>query len=202
MGFCMVADVEQFLQLDIPAEKEASCQRAIEGATAAIQNYCQQELELVSDDEYTVDGKVGTRIYLPELPVVSVASVVEDGDALTVTTDYKLGANGVLHRVDAYWAAGIQNIVITYTHGYAAIPDDIRTVCYRAASRAYQAGLKAAENEGVPGVTAKSLGDYSVSFGSEQGGGAGGESLLGASAAPMLLRSEKDMLSRYRMRAT
>jgi hypothetical protein len=47
---------------------------------------------------------------------------------------------------------------------------------------------------GVPGITATSLGDYSVSYGSE----GSAEGVMGASAAPMLLRSEKEMLDQYK----
>ena len=198
-SFCEIADLEAFLQIDIPAEKLDSAQRAIEEASAAIQNYCHQTLELVRDDALTLDCIGGTKVFLPELPVVEVAGVVEDGETLTVTDDYKLGQDGILHRIDDLWTVGIQIIVVTYTHGYETIPDDIVAVCVRAASRAYQAGLRAEEMEGVPGVAAKSLGDYSVSYGSEQSVGAG-EAVLGASAAPMLLRSEKEILNRYRMK--
>jgi len=49
----------------------------------------------------------------------------------------------------------------------------------------------------VPGVASKGLGDYSVSFASEAGGGVG-EGLMGVSGARMLLLSEKDILDRYR----
>jgi hypothetical protein len=72
-------------------------------------------------------------------------------------------------------------------------------VCVRAASRGYQAGLRAADSEGVLGVASKALGDFSVSYASEAGGGAG-EGVMGASAARMLLLSEKDMLNRYRIK--
>ena len=65
----------------------------------------------------------------------------------------------------------------------------------RAAARAYQAGLRAAEVDGVPGVSSTGLGDYSVAF----GGDSGQEGVLGASAAPILLRSERQMLNRYRI---
>jgi len=198
MGFCEVQDVERFLQLSVPTAKLASMQVAIDAATAAIRNYCQQQISQVNNDVVTLDGPGGVRLFLPELPVGSVGSVIEDGETLTVTDDYQVGAHGVLHRVAAVWAAGVQNVSVTYTHGYAGIPEDIMAVCMRAASRAYQAGLKAEELGGVPGVASKSLGDYSVSFGSEQGGGAGGESVLGASASPLLLRSEKEILNRYR----
>lgn len=198
MGFCEVADIESFLQIDIPAEKQQAAEDAITQITAAIQNYCQQTIEQVEDDEVTLDCRGGVRLFLPELPVTEVAEVVEDGELLSADDDYKLGQYGILHRIGAHWPAGVQIIEVTYTHGYATIPDDVLAVCVRAAARQYQAGLRASEMEGVPGVASKSLGDYAVSFGSEQSTGAG-EAVLGASAAPLLLRSEMAMLDRYRL---
>ena len=196
--FCSVVDLEQLLQIEITlAASIDSAERAILEASVAIQNYCRQQIEQEEDDEITLDSSGGRRLFLPELPVTAVSSVVEDGVTLVEDDDYKLGQHGILHRVGQDWAAGIQIVTITYTHGYALSPDDVVAICTRAAARAYQAGLKAAETEGVPGVTAMGLGDYSVSFGAEAGGGSGG--VLGASAAPMLLRSEKELLNRYRL---
>ena len=200
-NFCTVQDVENFLQITITgADKVASMVRAITEATEAIRNYCHQHIDEVVDDIVTLDCAGGTRVFLPELPVTQVAEVIEDEVALVVEDDYLLGQYGILHRVDQDWAAGIQIVTVIYTHGYDAydsLPDDIVAVCTRAAARAYQAGLKAAETEGVPGVSAVSLGDYSVSYASEAGGGVG-EGLMGASGARMLLLSEKDILNRYR----
>jgi len=208
MGFCEIAELERFLQIDIPVAKVASAQRAIGEATAAIQNYCHQQLELVVDEVITLDSIGGTRLFLPELPIVAVSEVVEDDEPLTVDDDYKLSPSaGILHRVDAHWASGVQIIEVTYTHGYRLsddyvvgelMPEDIVQICARAAARAYQAGLRAEEVAGVPGVQATSLGDYSVQFGSEQSGA--GEAVLGASASPILLRSERDLLNRYRLK--
>jgi len=196
--FCTVLDLEQFLQVSISsAAAIGSADRAILEASVAIQNYCRQQIEKVEDDEIILDSAGGIRLFLPELPVTEVSSVVEDDEVLVDGEDYQLGQYGVLHRVDQDWAKGIQIVTVTYTHGYASIPDDVVAVCTRAASRAYQAGLKATETEGVPGVTAMGLGDYSVSFGAEAGRSAGG--VLGASAAPVLLRSEKELLDRYRV---
>lgn len=206
--FCTVADVEEFLQVDISsdADKLASCQRAISEASEAIRNYCRQQIDLVEDDAYSFDVATArqTRLFLPELPVVSVASVVEDGETLVegADEDYQLGLHGILYRKNGYWACGVQIVTVTYSHGYDAydgLPQDIVDVCTRAASRAYQAGLKAADAEGVPGIGAKSLGDYSVTYQAENAGGIG-EGVMGASAARMLLLSEKDVLNRYRVK--
>lgn len=195
MDFCTIADIEVFLQVTIPVAKLASANKAIDWATEAIKNYCHQQIERVAGDVITLDCRGGiTKLFLPELPVIAVASVVEDGELLIVTDDYKLGQYGILHRIGNEWPEGIQIIQITYTHGYAVIPDDVVGVCARAASRAYQAGLSAAELAGVLGVTGLTLGDYSVQFGA-----AGAtEGMLGASGARLLLLSEKDILNRYR----
>lgn len=200
-NFATVADIEAFLQVEITdADQIASANRALTEATAAIKNYCHQELEYLADDDITIDSVGGSRVFLPELPVLEVTTVVEDGETLTEDDDYKLGQHGILHRQPdgQKWTSGIQVITVIYSHGYSIIPDDIIAACVRAASRAFQAGLRAAEDEATLGVQAKSLGDYSVTYGSEQGGG-GGEGVMGASAARMLLMSEKDMLDKYRI---
>ena len=201
MGFCTQTDVEELLQITIAdAAKIASVERAITEATSAIQNYCHQEIEQTEDDEITLDcSGISSKLFLPQLPVTEVSVVVEDDETLTAGSDedYQLGQWGVLHRVSAKWAAGIQIITVTYTHGHATIPDDIVAVCTRAAARVYQAGLRASEVDGVPGVSAESLGDHSVTYSAEGGGGIS-EGVMGVSAARMLLLSEKDMLNRYR----
>jgi hypothetical protein len=193
-AFCTVQDVADLLQLEL-AEDNASVLRAILEASAAVQNYCRQVIERVEDDVVEFVFARGRRLFLPELPVVAVSEVVEDGEALAETDDYVLAAHGVLHRVGRDWAGGTAFIRVTYSHGYETIPTDIVAVVTRAAARAYQAGLRAANANGVPGIAATSLGDYSVTFTGE----GGGEGVMGASAAPMLLRSEKEILSRYRV---
>ncbi len=198
VNFCSLVDLERFLQIEITAAASIdSADRAILEASVAIQNYCRQQIEQEEDDEIILDSAGGRRLFLPQLPAVEVSSVIENGELLVEGDDYKLAQHGILHRVDQDWAKGVQIVTITYTHGYEPIPEDVLAICTRAAARAYQAGLKAAETDAVPGVTAMGLGDYSVSFGAEGGGGSGG--VLGASAAPLLLRSEMELLNRYRI---
>lgn len=197
--FALVADIEAFLQVEISSDpvKTVSAQAALRDASAAIRNYTRQFLELVEDEKITLDSGGGPRIYLPELPVVEVSSVVEDGDALTDQDDFKLGQFGILHRIGKRWKSGIQIIEIIYSHGYTTIPDDLISVCVRAASRFYQAGLKAAVDEAIPGIASKSLGDFSVSY---SGDASSNDGLMGASGARFLLYSEKDILNRYRVK--
>lgn len=193
--FATITDLENFLQVAITTpEQIAAAARALSEASAAIRGYCHQYLSRVSNEKFTLDCFGGNVVFLPELPAISVSKVVVDGATLA-NTAYKLGKYGFLHRLNSQvWPKGVQNVEVTYTHGYNPIPDDIRGVCARAASRAYQAGLRAADSDAVSGVASKSLGDFSVAYGGE-----GGEGVMGASAARMLLLSEKDILDSYRI---
>lgn len=191
-----VADVEKVLLRSITdAAEVAAVEFHLAGASNAIRDYVSQYIERVADDAIVLNGPLNsTKILLPELPVISVASVEEDGVLLVADEDYKLDPDkGILHRLDGYvWSQGVQNIEITYTHGHAPIPDTIIEICARIASRLFQAGLKSQESAGVPGVSSKSLGDFSVSYAVESG-----EGTMGASSARMLLFSEKDLLDKY-----
>lgn len=198
-NFATLEDVENILQREITeADEIASVEFALTVATAVIRNYTKQYIEFVAAETITLDCRGGSRVYLPELPVSSVTQVTENGVILTADEDYKLGQYGILHRIDQDWEVGIQILEIIYPHGFDPIPDDIIGVCARAASRVFQAGLRAAEDEGVPGVSSKSLGDYAVSYGGE--GGSSGEGVMGVSSARMLLLSEKDVLDHYRIK--
>lgn len=207
--FCRVQDVADLLRIAINPE-DTGVLMAITQVSAAMQNYCQQTLYLVADDVVTLDVEPHqNRIFLPELPVVSVASVVEDGETLVVgrDEDYLLGSNGILYRQSGrgWWVAGVQMVTVTYTHGHPldydfdGWPDDLRGVCARASARQFQAGLRAAETAAVPGVAGTTIGDYAVQYSAESAGGNGG-ALLGVSAGPVLLKSEKEILDRYKLK--
>lgn len=195
-NFASVEDMELVLQQQIVGdEKIAAAEFALLTVTAAIRNYTHQYIELVENEEITLDSGGLDILFLPELPVVGVVSVVENGETLVVSDNYVLNRLGMLKRVGPRWFIGYQSIVVVYSHGFAVIPDIIRAVCARAASRLYQAGLRAAETAGVLGVVSKSLGDFAVTYGGESVT----EGTMGASGARVLLLSEKDLLDEYRV---
>ncbi len=197
---CSVGDLADFLQLSISGD--AAALRAIEGATAAIQNYCRQQLIAVANDVVTLRSRGQEVLILPEQPVTAVASVVENGTTLVFDQDYTWTESGLLWRWSRGWPWSVTypsipgSVVVTYSHGYAVIPQPIREVCIRAASRAYQSGLRTAALSGVPGVQSEALPDYTIQY--QPDTAAGGASSLGASAAPFLLPSEQAMLNPYR----
>ena len=194
MGFCSVSDVSTFLGTTLVTDNAQVLQAILE-ATTIIQNYCNQKIEQVSAATILLDGAGSTKLFLPELPVTAITSVKVDG-VLLAATDYALAENGVLWRLYGLWPIGARNVEVTYSHGYAATPADIKGVCYRSAARLYQAQLKATHQGLVPGLQAVSVGDWSETYEGDKA--AAGESDKGVSAARTLLVSEKDILNYYR----
>lgn len=195
--FCQVSDVASFLQIEI-REMDFSALQAIRDATAVIKAYCKQEIALVRDDVEVFCGGYGSKLYLSQVPVLSVASIVVDGVSLVDGVDYKTNRKkGVVHRLKGQvWPDGVENIEVIYTHGYEPLPDVARVVCMRIAARVYQAGKRSAETGGVPGVSQTTLGDFSVSYGAETSTNDSGKGV--SAAAKTLLVSEKELLDTLR----
>lgn len=123
-----------FLQQDLDTY---TATQALEHASQAIRDHCGWTIS-----QETVTGKVldshGERsIWLPTLLLTAVASVVEKGVTLTVTTDYDWTAYGRLIR-SGCWPNEARSVTVTYTHGYATVPDSVKGVCLAAAGRRYQ----------------------------------------------------------------
>lgn len=195
-NFASVADVELVILRPITAADEiAAVEFALLVVSAGVRNYTRQTLDKVTGDAHTFPQIVGHIAFLRQLPVRAVSRVVEDGKVLTPDTDYVVGEFGMVYRRGRRWCPRLNSVVITYDHGWDPIPDDIRGVTARAASRLFQAGLRAESTEGVLGVASKTLGDFSVSYVPE----GGAEGALGASGARVLILSEKDVLDNYRL---
>lgn len=72
----------------------------------------------------TLNG-TGTRyLLLPNTRVTAISSAEIDDDALTVS-DVDVFDIGQLYYASG-WTSGLNNITITYTHGHATVPRDIK----------------------------------------------------------------------------
>lgn len=194
--FATIDDVELVLMREITEANEISAVNFHLGVVSdTIREYVEQEIDYVADEAIVLNGPLNTRsLLLPQIPVVSVSSITENDELLVAGDDYILDpGDGIVYRVGRSWTWGIQNIDVVYSHGYETIPNSLVGVCARAASRLFQAGLKAADVDGIPGVASKSLGDFSVSYAVETG-----EGTTGASSARVLLYSEKDILDKFK----
>lgn len=129
-------------------------------ASGLVRRYTGQLFDEVTDEALTLDGNGTPVLLLPELPVNDVASVVEDprGDALALAddTDFEWSEKGILTRLSGCWRRRARWYVVTYSHGYAEIPGDVKGVVLRVAAR----GITNPE-----GVRQETLGSYSYSYG-------------------------------------
>lgn len=164
-AFATVAELADHLQTTIAAgQPTTAAQQALDGASAAIRTYTHQTISAVAGEvkTFTFSRSFGARrtytdlIFLPELPVTAVASVVVDGVTLVPNVDYTWdGATGILRRLNGWWDSGapVTTVVVTYSHGYGAVPDDVKGVCLALAGRLYQSA-------GVEGRIEYSVGNY------------------------------------------
>lgn len=126
----------------------------LDEACDKVRAYLSQQVDLVTNDVVAVYGSDTRALLLPELPVVSVASVVGDG---TAVTDFTSDRYGILWRTPpAYWARP-SVYTVTYTHGWSAqtLPAVIRSAACRLARAA-------SANPG--GVSQESVAGYSASY--------------------------------------
>lgn len=177
-------DLAAYLRLDLTDDDLGVI--AVDAACEVIRGYTGQVLNKVTDDEISLDGTGTDALLLPQLPVTSVTTVVEDDTELVVDTDYVLGSGGVLYRLFSgiqasvsNWCMGRQNVDVTYTHGYdlagSGVPSDIRIVAVQIAARIYDTGQ----------VNRETIGSYNVEY---VQGGAG------------LTAYEKNVCDKYRVR--
>ncbi|MFG3349218.1 hypothetical protein ACGF1Z_29695 [Streptomyces sp. NPDC048018] len=109
---------------------------------------------------------------LPQRPVVSVELVRAGGRALR-PDEYRLW------RDELWLSAAYGSVVVTYTHGYANVPADVRSIVLTLAGRVLT---------NPADLRQESVGSVSVTYAAET---------IGASLAPI----ERDQLARYRPRA-
>lgn len=121
-------------------------------ASDAVRRACAQTFDLVTDDVATLRGTWAGVLRLPERPVVSVAEVLLDG---VEVTDYDL-VGDELHRTPGLgWGGSAVTIQVTYTHGFAEVPADLRGWVLTVAAR----GIT-----NPTGVTQESIDGYAVSY--------------------------------------
>lgn len=135
-SFASVADLEAFLAKDFAAGAETiQAQAALDTATAEIKAWTGQTIEQASDT-VVLDPNAAGVVFLPQVPVTAVSAVSVDGTALTVASDVDWYSYGALYRDDnTTWGTERQTVSVTYTHGYATIPDDLKRVCVKRAAR-------------------------------------------------------------------
>lgn len=180
---CVVADIENRLGRVLTDAEVMRVTALIADASASIRNYTRQTIteETTTDVLRIRNG----RVRLPQRPVTAVTTVVNvNGDPVIYQWDGAdmLAASSNVPDSWAWvpWRNGINNLTVTYTHGYATVPDDIVAVCCSIVMRSL--GREPVD----AGLQSETIQGYSYTLGA-----------IGAAGAVGLLQSEKDILDAY-----
>lgn len=124
-----LADLKVFIKDG--GNNDTLLQTLITAASVAIANYISRD---IVSQSYTdvLDGTNGRVMVLPNSPITAIASVTIDGKTIpagSVTTPgfYFTPTKIILNGY--YFSKGYGNVVITYTAGFASIPQDIAQFC-------------------------------------------------------------------------
>lgn len=147
-----------------PAEQTS----LIEAATDAIEQACGRSFALQTYTE-TYDGDNMPRLWLRNRPAGTISSVTANNSAIAsgdYTVDARLGClwwgspgwAGTGRQRQPGWPAGVQNVTVTYTAGFATTPASVK----RAAILTCRYLYDAAKSSGA--YQSESLGDYSYTL--------------------------------------
>lgn len=133
-SFATPADLASWIQSDVDT---ATATLLLASSSAAIRGHCGWNIteETVTGD--VIDGSGGWDLWLPTKNLTAVASVSENGVALTDPADYTWYRNGRLTR-SSRWTSKAKGVLATYTHGYATghVKLDLaKSVCLASAAR-------------------------------------------------------------------
>lgn len=122
-----ISDLEAFLQQVLEPDYSVEAQAACDMATSVVEEHCKRTFAQVADDELTLRWRPS--IVLPNPPTTSITSFEVDG----VAAGYEIDDSGRI------WPAVRGDVIsLTYTHGYATIPDAVRLVALRIAARIFK----------------------------------------------------------------
>lgn len=154
MAFATNTELEDWLGYSLDASETDRATLFVEVATGTIQAYTRQTISEVSADAIELRGTWEHVLELPERPVTAVTSVTVDGVAQTVTDDYLVVRNELRRPNAEYhnwqmpsndfypftktgWGGPSAVVAVTYTHGFATIPDEVKGMCLSLAARAF-----------------------------------------------------------------
>jgi hypothetical protein len=149
MAFATTDDLATYLGRAV--ENTAQGDMALALATGIIRAETGQTLSLVEDDEVQLRGSAYAKLALPERPVLAVTSV--SGDSINTDEWSRQGAN--LTR----WYGWPDVVTVTYSHGYAVIPDDVKAITLAVAAR-----ILTANDPSGPSIAREQIGSYSVEY--------------------------------------
>lgn len=113
----------------------------------------------------SLEGTASQWLTLPGPPIISVASVELDGEAVT---DYRLRSHRLWRECGWQSDCGPSEVDVVQTHGLDPVPSDIVDLVCRMAAAALADYRADSEGAGLAAgdIRAERIGDYSVTYGS------------------------------------
>jgi len=174
-----VEDLNDFSQLALdPADTSAAF--LLKVASGMIRRYLEQDITQVADDVEYVDPVGGGYAFLRQLPVQSVSKVetTADGavwatvDPANYTVSRRLGIVYAKPYTGERWPSGSESWRVTYSHGYATVPDELKGVTCSIAARFFSTPA---------GIDMERTGQRQVKYSLESAGFSGFEAMVLAS---------------------
>lgn len=161
-----LATVEELRDfLDDQEVPDARGNLMLAGASGLVRSYTGQLFDLVDGDVALIDGSGTRALLLPQVPVTDVTAVVEDprgaAKALAEGSDFEWSEDGILRSLGAPFVLRFRWYQVTYSHGYATVPDGLKGIVLRVAAR----GVTNPE-----GLGQETIGRYAWTAGGEAAG--------------------------------
>lgn len=135
-----LANVKSWLNVSTTTD-DTLLQRLLSAASGYIQAWCNRVFAEASYTD-TFNGKDKTKQMLGNYPVLSVTSVTVDANVIPPSTAVTVpGFVNDIYSVmlrDYWFCRGIQNVVISYTAGYATIPLEVEQACIELVALRYR----------------------------------------------------------------
>lgn len=158
-----LADPAELAVLLGRAEDDPKLLAALRGASRRFRGQVGHRVHLVEDDVVVLDGNGRESLLLPVWPTTAVDEVLLDGVALVEGSDYSWSEAGILRRLGCLlWPDRLRCLQVTYSHGWAEIPEDIQEVVLERAEAGFTIPV---------GVQSKAVGGQSVTFGAQAASG-------------------------------
>lgn len=160
MALADTDDVRAFLSL-AASQDETLLLSLIAAASAFVLKYVDVDGFAVAAYTEKYNGPGGTVLCPDHRPITAVTSLAVNGTAIAASINcsdsgYVFDRSGIYLRGYRFHE-GFMNVDVSYSAGYAAVPDDIKQAVVEIAAEKYQRRLRL-------GISSKSIGQESIAF--------------------------------------
>lgn len=149
--------------LDVSAEEESVAETYLDVASTAVREAAGVPISQTTST-VTLEGSVSEWLTLPGVPILSVASVSVDGEAVT---GWRLRSHRLWRAGGWSPGCGPSDVEVVQTHGLDPVPSDIVDLVCRIAATALADYRADPEGAGLAAgdIRSERIGDYSVTYG-------------------------------------